>query len=108
MTDQDPTAPAAVERLAKDMQEHMPFGRGAATLRALAAERDALRAKAVERLDPETHADKFDPSTGGYVVTFEKYAALSAALEAEKVRADAAETELDEAVGGDDTFNELC
>jgi len=34
--------------------------------------------EAVERLDPEIHADKFDPSTGGYVVTFEKYADLSA------------------------------
>ena len=41
--------------------------------------------EAVERLSPETHADKFDPSTGGYVVTFEKYAALSAALEVERV-----------------------
>ena len=36
MTDQD-TSPEAVGRLAKDMQEHMPFGRGAATLRALSA-----------------------------------------------------------------------
>jgi hypothetical protein len=32
--------PEAVERLAQDMQQHMPFGRGADTLRALSAERD--------------------------------------------------------------------
>ena len=41
---------------------------------------DPTSPEAVERLDPETHADKFDPSTGGYVVTFEKYAAVSAEL----------------------------
>jgi hypothetical protein len=39
-----PTTPEAVERLAQDMQQHMPFGRGAATLRALSAALEAERA----------------------------------------------------------------
>jgi hypothetical protein len=39
------TTPEAVERLAQDMQQHMPFGRGSATLRALSAERAALKAR---------------------------------------------------------------
>ena len=37
MTDKIDTSPEAVERLANDMQVHMPWGRGANTLRALSA-----------------------------------------------------------------------
>ena len=41
MTNTQDTSPEAVERLAQDMQEHMPFGRGSATLRALSAALEA-------------------------------------------------------------------
>ncbi len=33
-------------------------------------------------MDPEIHADKFDPSTGGYTVTWEKFLAVCAERDA--------------------------
>jgi hypothetical protein len=44
MTNTPDLTPEAVERLAQDMQQHMPFGRGSATLRALSAALEAERA----------------------------------------------------------------
>jgi len=53
MTDKIDTSSDALERLANDMQVHMPWGRGANTLRALSAriaELEAERDEAQEEL----------------------------------------------------------
>lgn len=35
----------------------------------------------MSKLDPEIHAEKFDPTTGGYLVKWEKYIALKEAAD---------------------------
>ena len=51
-------SPEAVERLAEDMQKHMPWGRGANTLRALSTALTEARAENERLREVLEHLDK--------------------------------------------------